>query len=214
MTVQFQSGPGSVVLEDVSWDYYSLTLEELEPTRGTRVIFDQGRMEIMTTGGKHEGIKRTIGRLLETYAVELDISITALGTLTLRRKKLQVGLEPDECYYVQTPPPPLLETELDLSQYPPPDLAIEVEISRTIIDKMPIYAALKVPEIWRYSGGRVTPFHRGRAGEYQARSKSLAFPLLDMDHFNSFLVQALEQNQHEAIKAVRDWVRKGQKRNS
>jgi len=108
----------------------------------------------------------------------------------------------------------LLETELDLSQYPPPDLAIEVEISRTIIEKMPIYAALKVPEIWRYSGSRVTPFHRNRAGEYQPRSKSLAFPLLDMDQFNNFLAQALEQNQHEAIKAVRDWVRKCQKRSS
>lgn len=212
MTVQFQSGPGSVVLEDVSWDYYTLTLQELEPTRGTRVLFDQGRMEIMTTGGKHEGIKRTIGRLLETYAVELDISITALGTLTLRRRKLQVGLEPDECYYVQTPPPPLLETELDLSRYSPPDLAIEVEISRTILDKMPIYAALKVPEIWRFSESRVIPFHRSRAGEYQARSKSLAFPLLDMEFFNRFLVQALEQSQHEAIKALRDWVRKGQER--
>jgi hypothetical protein len=83
-----------------------------------------------------------------------------------------------------------------------------------MIDKIPIYAALKVPEIWRFSESRVTPFHRTRSGEYQARSKSLAFPLLDMQYFNRFLEQALEQSQHDAIKAVRDWVRKGQKRPS
>src|SRR6185436_11846305 len=78
-----------------------------------------------------------------------------------------IGLEPDECYYVQTPAPPASEGEFDLSIHPPPDLAIEVEISQGTISKMPIYSALKVREIWCYRVGRIVPMHLGKSGEYE-----------------------------------------------
>src|SRR3954464_15353592 len=211
MSVQMQKEPLSVVMENVSWDYYSHTLEELGPTRGFRVIFDQGRMEIVTTSAKHERIRKIIARLLEMYAFESNIDITPLGMLTLRRKKLKVGLEPDECYYIQTPPPPPIEGEIDLLVYGPPDLAIEVEISKGIIPKIPIYQALKVAEIWRYSANVITPLHRLSSGDYRVSKKSLAFPKLDMVRFSEFVADAMD-NQLKTLKALQAWIRRSSKR--
>jgi len=138
---------------------------------------------------------------------DLDIPITGLGMLTLRRKKLRVGLEPDECYYIQTPPPPPIEGEIDLMVYGSPDLAIEVEISKGVIPKMPVYQALKVAEIWRYSAAGVNPFVLTSSGEYRASKKSPAFPKLDLGQFSGFVTQALDETEHKALKALQAWVR-------
>src|SRR5581483_8553560 len=110
-----------LVFERVSWDYYDRTVRELEGSR-QRVTYCQGRMEIMSPSNRHEGGKKHIARLLEVYALERDIPITGLGSVTCQRKDLQLGLEPDECYYVSTPPPPEEPVPLDLSRLPPPDL--------------------------------------------------------------------------------------------
>jgi len=206
MTVQIQPNSASVLMDDVSWDYYSRTLEELGPSRGTRITFDHGRMELRKTSALHQRKKKVIARLLETYAVEADIPVDGFGTLTLRREDLLIGLEPDECYYVQSPRLPLSEVELDFRIYPVPDLAMEAEIGASIIPKMPIYAALKVPEIWQYSAVGVMPWHRTSRGEYRRSTKSLAFPALDIMRFSRFVDDALK-NEHKNVKALQDWVR-------
>jgi Uma2 family endonuclease len=212
MTVQIQREKPSVLMEDVSWDYYTHTLEELGPTRGFRVVYYQGRMEIVTTSPKHERIKSIIARLLETYALEADIPITGLGQLTLRSKKLRVGLEPDECYYIQTPPPPPIEGEVDLAVYGTPDLAIEVEVSQGVIPKTPVYQALKVAEIWRYSETGITSLHRTSSGDYKPAPRSVAFPKLNLEQFSEFVAQAMQEGDHSAAKAVQAWVRRTMKK--
>ena len=196
------------VFPDASWDFYTSTLYELE-AQGlhTRVTYDDGWMELMTTGDNHERAKKVIARLIEQYSLEMDIPALGLGQITCRRKDLRKGLEPDECYYVRTEPPPMSQGELDLLTYPPPDLAVEVEITRGSIPRQPIYAALGVDEIWRFDGERLTVLHRTPDGRYEPHEKSLAFPELCIDQLNRFIRQALTGNQHEAIKAFRDWVR-------
>jgi hypothetical protein len=98
--------------------------------------------------------------------------------------------------------------------YGSPDLAIEVEISKGVIPKMPVYQALKVAEIWRYSTTGVTPFLLGSGGDYRPSKKSLAFPHLDMARFSSFVAQALVETEHKAVKAIQSWARSSAKRNS
>lgn len=206
-TTTSPASPSSFVHEGVSWDYYDHTLRELEATgRHVRVTYDDGRMELMTLGDLHEMVKATIGRLIETYALERDIPIVPKGSITCRRKSLGKGLEPDESYYVNTPMPPLSRGGLDLNKYPPPDLAIEVDISESSIDREPIYAALGVREIWRYDGERLSPLHRTAEGVYIPADHSLAFPDLPMEVLNRFLKMALSDHA-QAVKAFRDWVR-------
>ena len=118
------------VFENVTWDYYTQTLEALDRSgQHARVTYDRGRMEIMTVGRKHEIIKMAISRLLETYAGEMRIGIEGVGNVNCRRAGLDRGLEPDECYYV-TSVYKGAEDKLDLDNNPPPDLAVEVEVSQ------------------------------------------------------------------------------------
>jgi Uma2 family endonuclease len=139
------------LMEDVSWRYYEQTVAEFMD-RHLRVTYDQGRMEIMTTGDTHELTKKVISRLLETYATEKDIPITGFGSVTCRKKNAKKGLDPDECYYVQTPPPAPTGKPLNLSKVPPPDFAIEIDVTNSSVPRQPIYAAFGVREIWRFDG--------------------------------------------------------------
>jgi Uma2 family endonuclease len=164
----------------------------------------------MTLTHLHQFIKTTIGRLIETYSVERGVRATGLGSLTCRREDLDRGLEPDECYYVGTPPPPAEAQEIDLTAYPPPDLAVEVDITRTSVPRQPIYAALGVPEVWRFDGRAVTFLHRQPDGQYAPAARSLAFPGLTPDQLNRFVQMALPDRQFEAVMAFRDWLRSGE----
>ncbi len=193
-----------ITFEEVSWDYYQQTLDQIGDGH-LRVTYDNGRMELMSPSQRHEQIKTLIGRLIEIYALEADISILPLGSVTCRRKDLKKGLEPDECYYVTNRPRDL--QRFNLRKDPPPDLAIEVDITHSSVPREPIYAALGVPEVWRFDGNQVTPLHRDADGEYRAAARSLAFPHLSMALFNEFFNQALVGDQHSAMKAFRDWAR-------
>lgn len=202
--------PQYVYFEGVSWDYYERTIREIQAAGlRHRVTFDEGRMEIMTTGNRHERVKTTIGRLLEMYAIERNLPITGLGSVTCRRKDLQKGVEADECYYVQTPPPPIAE-ELDLNRFPPPDIAIEIEISRGSIEKQPIYGALGVPEIWRFDGEKIIPMIRQVDGSCAQSERSRTFPQLPIGEFNRFVAMAASADQHATVIAFRDWLRVSQ----
>jgi Uma2 family endonuclease len=199
-----------IVLHGISWDEYTRTLLERDAEGShSHVTYDNGEMEIMTHGDNHERAKTALARLIETYALEADIPILGLGEVTCRREDLLKGLDPDECYYVNTPPPPPVEgaAPLDLSSYPPPDLAIEIEVSQSSVPKQPIYAALGVAEVWRYDGRQILPLLLASDGTYQPTEKSIAFPALPIDEMNHFLELALTTTQHAAAKAIRDWAR-------
>src|SRR5437868_5011932 len=104
-----------ILLENVSWDYYLNTLDELEG-RNYRVTYDDGRMEIMAPpiGDLHEYGKTCIARLIETYAYEMDLNITGAGEVTTHREDVKKGVQPDECYWVQTKPPAITKSWLKL----------------------------------------------------------------------------------------------------
>lgn len=102
MTIYTEKPGQWMMLQNVSWDYYSRTLAELGPTRNVRITYDRGRMEMATTSNLHERIKSLITALIRLYALEKDIPITSDGSLTLRLENLDRGLEPDDCYYIKT----------------------------------------------------------------------------------------------------------------
>jgi Uma2 family endonuclease len=198
------------IFEKVSWDYYTQTLLALDASgQHGRVTYDRGRMEIMTVGRRHEIIKKTIGRLLEIYASEMRIGIEGVGNVTCRRKGLDRGLEPDECYYV-TSEYRGSDDLLDLENNPPPDLAIEVEVTRGIGTRRSIYAELGVPEVWRFDGTKVIV--TSLAGDrYNPVDHSRFFPALDIAEFSQFVVRAIG-NQRAVVLEYGDLLRsrKGQ----
>src|SRR5947199_653123 len=135
----------------IPWETYLVYSDGLGP-RHIRVTYDDGEMEIMTVSFKHEKEKRLLGRLVETLTEELEIDISSSGMMTCRREDLRKALEADESYYIANESKVRNREDIDLEVDPPPDLALEIDISHSSMDRMAIYAALRVPEVWTWDG--------------------------------------------------------------
>src|SRR5438309_10063092 len=140
-----------LVLENVRWSTYQALLRDLGD-RPIHLTYDEGRLEIMTLSPQHEILKTLFGRFIEQLTLELDIPIKSLGSTTIARKELKRGLEPDECYYIGRESLVRGKMEFNFKKDPPPDLAIEVDVTRSSVSRQRVYAALGVPEMWRYDG--------------------------------------------------------------
>lgn len=128
----------------VSWEKYEQMAAWFEG-RHVRLTYDRGELEIMTVSHPHEFGKHLIGILVIQLVAELQIDIHGGGSMTFKREDLDRGLEPDECYWIEREPEMRSVWDYDPHQHPPPDLVLEVEVSRSAMDRMGIYAAMKVP---------------------------------------------------------------------
>ena len=97
--------------------------------------------------------------------------------------------------------------ELDLTIDPPPDLAIEIDISRSSLDRMGIYAALGVPEIWRFDGETLRVGRLSADGTYAPSPASVALPFLPMAEVVRFLRLAEGMDHSRWGREFRAWVR-------
>jgi Uma2 family endonuclease len=156
---------------------------------------------------KHEEWKSRIGRMIELMSLELGIHVRTLGSTTFRRKRKKVGLEPDECYYVQHIDAVRGKDRLDLEIDPPPDLVVEIDITRRSIAREPIYAALRVPELWRYDAKRLAVLELNKEGKYSERPSSLAFPFLPMEPFAKYLDRMRAEDDLTVLRDFHQWVR-------
>lgn len=201
-----QVAADAFVLHGVSWQFYEACLAELGD-RNIRLTYDRGTLEFMTPSQRHDRSKRLLARLLEALTEELGIEIGSYGSTTWRREDLQLGLEPDECYYIEHEPQVRGRETIDLAVDPPPDLAIEVEVTRRVVDRLGIYAALGVREIWRHAGDRFQVLALGHDGQYRESDRSPSFPFLPIDELNGFLARRNEQGETTWIRSFREWVR-------
>ncbi len=191
-----------VVLDGVSWATYESMLNDIGNGH-TRLTYDSGRLEIMSPLPIHENVKSVLARLIEAYADHMGIPAECLGSTTFRREDLEKGLETDECYFVKHAAEVIGKERFDMTVDPPPDLAIEIDIHPPDIARQPIYAALGVPEVWRYDGREVMSLHRADSGKYVAATSSVAFPKLSMVWVNELLVIGMKQGQSVAVAELR-----------
>ena len=159
------------------WRTYTRWLKVFEERRDVRVTYDRGEMEVMTLSPKHENKKKRLARLVEALTEEMEIEIASFGSMTCRREDLDRGLEADELYWIENEYEVRGRDEIDLSVDPPPDLALEIEISRSSLDRISIYAALRVPEVWRYDDNGLAFFTLNAAGKYDPAAVSSCFPM-------------------------------------
>jgi len=197
----------SVVLDDVSWDMYEKILEAFGERR-LRHTYVDGMLEIMSPLRIHEWRKGFIGRLIETMAWRLGIPIDSAGSTTLRKELKRRGLEPDESYYVAHEPAVRGRADLDFRKDPPPDLAVEVDITHKSLDRLEAYAKLGVPEIWRHDGRKMRFLKLDANGEYVSIKKSLAFPGIAPADIQRFLDMLTTKDQNSIIDAFLAWLDK------
>ncbi|MBY0528196.1 MAG: Uma2 family endonuclease [Gemmataceae bacterium] len=194
------------VLYDIDWRTYSRLLHVLQSQGPYRLTYDRGTLEIMSPRFDHESPVSIIGSFIESLTDELNIPRRAGGAVTLRRKKKQRGLEADKCYWIASAPFLQGKTRLDLRIDPPPDLAIEVEVTARVINRMGIYAALGVPEVWVLNAGGLS-FYALQGKTYQVRPNSLSFPALVPADLLPFLNQLGQTDDTTLMRSFRTWVR-------
>jgi Uma2 family endonuclease len=195
-----------VVLRKISWATYEALLSDLEDSN-VRLTYDRGDLEIMTVGPIHEWFKSHLRRMIDAATEELNIPIKSGGSTTFRRQLKQRGLEPDECYWVRHEPQVRGRKNLDLDVDPPPDLAIEVENTRSAVNKLAVYAGLGFPEVWRYNGQALRVAHLQPDGSYAWLDHSPTFPFLPLAELVRFLDQAEGMDETTWIRGFRAWVR-------
>jgi Uma2 family endonuclease len=171
-----------------------------------RLTYDQGFLEIRIPLDPHETYKKLLGRLVEAATEELDIEIRSLGSRTCDREDLAKGLEPDQCYYIQNQALVRGVEQIELNQFPPPDLALEIDITSSSINRMSIYAALEVPEVWRYNGQTLVIL-RLQNTEYVCQDRSIAIPVLTAEAILKFLALRTTIGETSLVKQFRQWVR-------
>ena len=200
-----------VILSNVSWQTFEQLLKELGDKRATRLAYNEGLLEIMTPLGRHENNNRFIDDLIRAIADELNLNLKKFGSLTLKREKKLKGAEPDSCYYLQNEPLVRSKQEIDLDNDPPPDLVWEIDITSGSLDKRPIYAAIGVPEFWRYDGNKLEVFvlHPSNR-DYQQVNQSPTFPWMPLDVIPRFIRQSLVDGETATLRAFRAWVREQQ----
>jgi Uma2 family endonuclease len=197
-----------VRLNNVSWDTFNHLLEELGNKRNQRLTYYSGILEIMSPLGEHENNNRFIESLIFIIADELNLNLKKFGSLTLKSNQAQQGVEPDSCYYLVNEPLVRNTQHIDLAIYPPPDLVLEIDITSGSLNKLPIYATLKVPEIWRYDGKKLTVFSFQRDhNNYQELNQSPTFPWLELDIIPNLINQSLQRGETASLRQFRQWIR-------
>lgn len=203
---QLRIKPGQqLLLEEVSWQQLENILTELGERRNSRLSYSNGRLEIMVPLPEHEKAKEIIGDMVKILLSERGINYESLGSTTLKNQRMTQAVEPDTCFYIQNQAAIIGKSRLDISVDPPPDLAIEIDLtSRTQLDN---YQILGVPELWRYAR-RGLQINVLQGGQYVESDSSPTFPDIPIiELVNRYAQQSQVSGSSQTIQAFRQWVR-------
>ena len=198
--------PGqTVVLENISWSEFEAILEDLGESRGSRIAYDTGKLEIMTPLPEHEVNKEFISDFVKVLLEELDIEFCPLGSTTFKNQAMFKGIEPDSCFYIRNEAAVRGKYRLDLAVDPPPDLALEIDITNR--SHPDIYKSLGVPELWQYSQGKLKFLLLVNGKYIKSKTSSIFpnFPILEV--IPQYLSQCRTEGRNKGMKAFRSWVR-------
>jgi Uma2 family endonuclease len=203
-TLPVAPGENRVAIRGLDWVAYQQMKALLNERTRARLTYDRGTLEITMPSEIHEFYARLIERFIIILVVELGMQVKTLGSTTLDREDLDRGSEPDNGYYIQNQPL-VAGRPINLETDPPPDLVVEVDISHTDVDKNALYAAMGVPEFWRFNG-KAWRIYQLQAGEYVECDRSPTFPMVEKEQ----LYQFLATGQHDEVAAeleFRAWVK-------
>lgn len=196
-----------LILQGVGWDFYERILAEFADSNGLHFAYDDGFLEVKVPLAKHERPNRILQDLVSTICVEKNLGVRNFGSTTFRKSLKSKGCEPDTAFYIQSERQIRGVNEIDLDKNPPPDLVIEIDITSPSLNKLPIYAALGVPEVWIYNGKNII-FYKLFGRYYEQTSNSVALPFLKNKKATEFLKKGLKEDYAKWIREIREWTNK------
>jgi Uma2 family endonuclease len=194
-----------ILLQGISWNLYENLLAELGDDGKARLSYYRGDLEFMTPLFSHEIYNRQIDRAIVVLAEELDQDYNLAGSMTIKRPDLESGKEPDSCYYIANELAVRGKTKLDFTQDPPPDLAVEIDITSSSLNQLALYATLGVSEVWRYDGTALI-FYQLQSGKYVSVDRSPTFTILSPDRVLDFLSDCQIHGMNRAVKLLKEWI--------
>ena len=197
-------GEQRIVLHNIGWNTYERLLADHQNNSAPRFTYDRGELEIMSPSPEHEKFNRRIAQLVSAVTEELSIEAEDLGSTTFRREDLGRGFEPDSCFYIQNEERIRGKDRIDLSTDPPPDLVIEIGITSPSFSKLPIYAQMGVPEVWRYEGERMTILVL-EGSDYVETAESIVLPPVTSTDLTRFVEQSKSTRRTDWLRGVREW---------
>jgi Uma2 family endonuclease len=202
-----------VVLHNIGWNTYERLLADHENYSAPRLTYDRGELEIMSPSPEHEAYNRSIALLVVILAAELGTDVYDLGSTTFRREDLERGFEPDSCFYIENEERVRGKARIDLAVDPPPDLVIEIDIISPSFSKLPIYAQIGVPEVWRYDGERLKILVL-EGSEYVETTESTVVPPVTSNVLSNFMEKSTTTKRTVWLEAVREWARNDSQKES
>ncbi|MBG1266807.1 Uma2 family endonuclease [Nostoc sp. WHI] len=198
--------PGQqMLLQDISWQQLENILEEMGEKRAARISYSHGWLEIMVPLPEHEKDKEFIGDLVKILLEILQIDFEPFGSTTLKNERSRQAVEPDTSFYIQNQAAIIGKNRIDLTIDPPPDLAIEVDItSRTRFEN---YELLGVPELWRHTqqGLEISLLREGKYIKSEFSPNFPDIPIIEL--VNEYVKQCLTIGRSQAMRNFRDWVK-------
>ena len=195
-----------VLMDGVSWETYEALLADGGDHRQTRMAYDQGVLEIVTPSFEHEIFRDVVSGIAEEILNARGQDYLRSGSVTLKQEALARGFEADASFYVTHVARVRGLSQIDLHSDPPPDLVIEVDVSRSSLDKLPIYAALRVPEVWRCRSGSVYVY-RLVDSSYVEIDQSEVLPGLTSTQLTAFAQEGLWEPRQTWRRRIQDWTR-------
>jgi len=205
------SGERRIAIRGLSWDLYDQLSNAVGERQHVYLAYDGKDLEIMTKGRLHEVYRERLGKLVAVVTATLAIRRTTLSETTWKRPEIARGLEADQCYYfteekIAADAAARARKSNDIADYPNPDLAVEVDLSESQIDRPAIYAALRVAEIWRFDGESVVIEHLGPQGNYVPAESSRFMPLKPADVLR-WLLEEESSDELDFERRLAEWAR-------
>ena len=200
-----------VVIADVTWNDYARLVDAVAEGENCRVAYDGKDVELMNVGPVHDSYSEILGLFVNLIAEELQIDLRGARSTTWSRRKLKRGIEADLSYYVDAAKVAAFDAALarrseKIKDYPNPDLAVEVDISRPKIDRQGIYAALQVSEVWRVFEEHVSIEQLQSDGKYVAAVSS-RFLSVTPDDVERWVLREGARGSVTWKQRLREWVR-------
>jgi Uma2 family endonuclease len=195
-----------MVLPGITWETFERILDEVGE-RHFRLAYLNGEMEYMTISFEHNSYGEWMSRLIYLVASVLETNLCSGGSTTLKATLAQAALEPDRCFWIKNAGRMRNKKKWNSASDPPPDLSVEIDITSSWLDRLEIYASLKVPEVWRFDGDTLKVLALTAGGKYKERSKSMAFPQLPMDGFVRFIKKLGSVDEIPLGKEFSEWLR-------
>ncbi|WP_020473103.1 Uma2 family endonuclease [Zavarzinella formosa] len=201
--------PGQTVsISDAAWDDYLTLCGTRDGGRpGIKICFANGRLLVVSPSFRHEKWTSRIGAMIELLAEELGLPYEMARGTTFRQEELRAGLEADECFYFANAPAIAARDEIDLERDPPPDLALEVDLTTDSTVKLDIYARIGVPEVWQFDGEALLLRLLQTDGRYAATDRSPTFPMLNPASLVAFLNSVSHLDQGSMKRQAREWIK-------